>query len=97
MDVIVWTSPAPGTTYHSSSPVDQEEQCAYMGVSMARPETERSRVVARLMRERWELARHGGLHDVFRHPAKREVITVPRHRTLSPGVARSIAKAAGWL
>jgi predicted RNA binding protein YcfA (HicA-like mRNA interferase family) len=42
------------------------------------------------------LARHGGAHDVFRHPV-RGVIAVPRHRVLSPGVARSIAKTAGWL
>ncbi len=26
----------------------------------------------------------------------RSRIVVPRHRTLSPGVARAIAKAAGW-
>jgi len=64
---------------------------------MARFETDRTKVVARLIREGWELARHGGSHDVFRHPTKRDVITVPRHRTLTPGVARSIAKTAGWL
>jgi len=48
------------------------------------------------MREGWELSRHGGEHDVYRHPA-RGVVSVPRHRTLSIGVARSIAKVAGWL
>ena len=63
---------------------------------MGRIETDRVKVVARLLREEWELARHGGAHDVFRHPAKDTVI-VPRHRTLSPGVARSIATAAGRL
>lgn len=63
---------------------------------MAQPETNRNKVVARLLRERWELARHGGGHDVFRH-AQKGVIIVPRHRVLSPGVARSIAKTAGWL
>ncbi|HEX4532713.1 MAG TPA: type II toxin-antitoxin system HicA family toxin [Rhizomicrobium sp.] len=62
---------------------------------MANAETSRSKVVSRLLREGWELARHGGAHDVFRHPAK-DVIVLPRHRTLSPGVARSIAKTAGW-
>jgi mRNA interferase HicA len=59
-------------------------------------ETGRSKIVARLIREGWELARHGGEHDVFRHLAKGTVI-VPRHRSLSIGVARSIAKVAGWL
>jgi predicted RNA binding protein YcfA (HicA-like mRNA interferase family) len=63
---------------------------------MAQPETSRSKVVSRLLRDGWELARHGSGHDVYRHPAK-GVVIVPRHRTLSPGVARSIAKTAGWL
>jgi mRNA interferase HicA len=59
-------------------------------------ETNRAKVAARLHREGWELARHGASHDVFRHPQKPGVIVLPRHRTLSPGVARSIAKAAEW-
>ena len=63
---------------------------------MATLEANRNKVVARLLREGWELARHGGSHDVFRHPVKGAAI-VPRHRVLSLGVARSIAKAAGWL
>jgi predicted RNA binding protein YcfA (HicA-like mRNA interferase family) len=63
---------------------------------LANAETNRGKVVARLQREGWDLARHGAGHDVFRHPTK-GVVIVPRHRTLSPGVARSIAKAAGWL
>ncbi|HEY0282513.1 MAG TPA: type II toxin-antitoxin system HicA family toxin [Rhizomicrobium sp.] len=59
-------------------------------------ETSRAKVAARLGREGWELVRHGANHDVFRHPQKPAVIVLPRHRILSPGVARSIAKAAGW-
>jgi predicted RNA binding protein YcfA (HicA-like mRNA interferase family) len=43
------------------------------------------------------LARHGGDHDVFKHPARRGRSVVARHRTLSTGVARVIAKAAGRL
>jgi hypothetical protein len=40
----------------------------------------------------------GGRHDRFIHRERPEMmIVVPRHRELSPGVARSIAKAAGWL
>ena len=31
------------------------------------------------------------------HPAKPGIIPPPRHRTLSPGVARTVAKAAGWI
>jgi predicted RNA binding protein YcfA (HicA-like mRNA interferase family) len=60
-------------------------------------ETSRAKIVARLMQEGWELARHGADHDLYRNPARPGVIVVPRHRTLSPGVARSIARSAGWL
>jgi predicted RNA binding protein YcfA (HicA-like mRNA interferase family) len=65
---------------------------------MPRPrlETNRSKVAARLERDGW-IARHGGEHDVFKHPMRPGRIIVPRHRTLSPGVARAIAKSAGWL
>jgi len=58
-------------------------------------ETNRLKVTARLEREGWH-CRAGGAHDVYKHPQKRGRIIVPRHRTLSPGVARAIAKAAGW-
>jgi predicted RNA binding protein YcfA (HicA-like mRNA interferase family) len=63
---------------------------------MAAIETNRAKIVARLRRERWA-ERHGGAHDVFTHPGKPGRIVVPRHRTLSPGVARAIAKQAGWI
>jgi predicted RNA binding protein YcfA (HicA-like mRNA interferase family) len=62
---------------------------------MERPETNRQKVMARLLRDGW-VERHGGEHDVFKHAAKPGRIVVPRHRTLSPGVARVIAKQAGW-
>lgn len=60
-------------------------------------EMNRSKVVARLSREGW-IERHGGEHDVYTHAARAgRIISVARHRTLSPGVARKIAKEAGWL
>ena len=59
-------------------------------------ETNRSKVAARLVREGWEV-RHGGDHDVYKHPTRPGRIILPRHRTLSPGVARAIAKQARWL
>lgn len=63
---------------------------------MTKPiETNRAKVAARLEHEGW-LARQGGKHDVYMHPSKPGRIVVPRHRTLSPGVARGIAKIAGW-
>lgn len=59
-------------------------------------ETYRTRVVARLEHEGW-VNRGGGNHDVYAHTARPGVrIVVPGHRTLSPGVARQIAKPAGW-
>jgi mRNA interferase HicA len=59
------------------------------------PETNRSKVAARLEREGWQ-CRHGGGHDVYKHPTRPGRIVVPRHRTLSTGVAREVAKIAGW-
>jgi predicted RNA binding protein YcfA (HicA-like mRNA interferase family) len=62
---------------------------------VAKPETNRNKVVARLARDGW-VERRGSDHDVFKHPTKPGRIVVPRHRTLSPGVARVIARQAGW-
>jgi predicted RNA binding protein YcfA (HicA-like mRNA interferase family) len=59
-------------------------------------ETSAAKIVRRLRDEGWTLMRHGAKHDVYEHPGKPLTIQVPRHRTLTPGVARSIAKAAGW-
>jgi hypothetical protein len=67
--------------------------------AMARPkiETNRGKVVARLVWEGW-VERHGGEHDVYTNPSRPgRIISVPRHGTLSIGVARKIAKEAGWL
>jgi predicted RNA binding protein YcfA (HicA-like mRNA interferase family) len=60
-------------------------------------ETNTRKVVARLKRERW---RHfaGARHDKFEHPENPGMtLIVPRHRELSPGVARDIARKAGWI
>jgi HicA toxin of bacterial toxin-antitoxin, len=46
---------------------------------------------------RWVKA-HGGRHDKFDHQDHPETtLIVPRHREVSPGVARDIAKKAGWI
>ena len=58
-------------------------------------ETDRSKIAARLLRDGW-VVRHGGAHDVFKHPLKPGRIVLPRHRSISPGVARAVAKQAGW-
>lgn len=60
------------------------------------PETDRRRIVQRLEAEGW-VNRGGGEHDIYEHAVKSTAkIAVPRHRTLSLGVARQIAKLAGW-
>ena len=59
-------------------------------------ETDRRKILARLKKDGW-LLEGGTKHDKVSHPAKPGIkIMVPRHRTLTPGVARSIAMAAGW-
>ena len=60
------------------------------------PETNRTKIVSRLEAEEWANA-GGGSHDKFIKAGAAYPIIVLRHRTLSPGVARSIAKAAGWV
>ena len=60
-------------------------------------ETNTRKIVARLEREGW-VKDTGGKHDKFTHSAKPGVlIVVPRHKEQSSGVARSIAKSAGWV
>jgi predicted RNA binding protein YcfA (HicA-like mRNA interferase family) len=60
-------------------------------------ETNTRKVVARLRAEGWVYV-VGGKHDKFEHAEQPDVlIIVPRHKQLSPGVARSIARLAGWI
>ena len=54
---------------------------------MAAPETNRQKIISRLKQEGW-LEEHGGEHDKFKHPERKGRIIIPRHRTLSSGVAR---------
>jgi predicted RNA binding protein YcfA (HicA-like mRNA interferase family) len=63
---------------------------------MADLETSSRKIASRLQKEGWTVE-HGTEHDIFRNPNFPNVrIAVPRHRELSPGVARDIAKLAGW-
>jgi predicted RNA binding protein YcfA (HicA-like mRNA interferase family) len=64
---------------------------------MPKVETNSRKIIARLQKEAW-VDIGGGSHDRFVSDARPGVmITVPRHKELTPGVARSIAKAAGWI
>jgi predicted RNA binding protein YcfA (HicA-like mRNA interferase family) len=58
-------------------------------------ETNTRKIIARLEREGWRKAA-GGRYDKFDHPGRPGVtLVVPRHREVSAGVARDIAKKAG--
>jgi predicted RNA binding protein YcfA (HicA-like mRNA interferase family) len=61
---------------------------------MAALETNTRKIIRRLEGEGW-VSIGGGAHEVFRHPDGRKIV-LPRHRTQSVGVARDIAKKAGW-
>jgi predicted RNA binding protein YcfA (HicA-like mRNA interferase family) len=64
---------------------------------MPKLELDARATIQRLRSDGW-VSEGGAKHEKFRHPERPgEIIMVPRHRTLSPGVARSIARAAGWL
>lgn len=65
-----------------------------VGVPMQQ-ETNTAKIIARLEREGWEDV-GGTKHSKFRKPGHAPIM-VPRHRTVTSGVAQSIAKAAGWL
>jgi predicted RNA binding protein YcfA (HicA-like mRNA interferase family) len=59
-------------------------------------ETSTRKVINRLKAEGW-VEVSGAKHDKFEHPDRTETLIVPRHKELSPGVARSMAKLAGWI
>jgi mRNA interferase HicA len=57
-------------------------------------ETNRTKLLRALEAAGWELIRHGSEHDVYKHTSKAGIISLPRHKTLSLGVARQITKTA---
>jgi predicted RNA binding protein YcfA (HicA-like mRNA interferase family) len=60
-------------------------------------ETNTRKIIAKLKAEGW-MNTGGAKHDKFEHPDRPDaLITVPRHKQQSPGVARSIARTAGWI
>lgn len=64
---------------------------------MAAVETNTRKIIRRLEREGWVKVT-GGKHDKFEHPRRDEIlIVVPRHKDQPIGLARSIARAAGWI
>lgn len=62
---------------------------------MTMPETNRMKIIARLMAEGW-VSEGGAKHEKLAYPAHPHKIMVPRHNPVTTGVARSIAKAANW-
>jgi hypothetical protein len=63
---------------------------------MPNVETNRARIVSRLIREGW-VSEGGAKHEKYAHAKRPGIkIMVPRHKSLTIGVARNIANAAGW-
>lgn len=63
---------------------------------MAGVECDRAKIISRLLQGGW-VSEGGTKHEKFAHSSRPGVkVMVPRHKTLSPGVARNIAKAAQW-
>ena len=59
-------------------------------------ETNTRKIITRLGREGWHNI-GGGRHDKFEHSERSALLLMmPRHREVSVGVARDIAKKAGW-
>lgn len=60
-------------------------------------ETNGRKIIRRLEHEGW-VSKGGGEHAVYKHPEKPgQRIQVPRHKEISLGVGRKIAKVAGWI
>jgi predicted RNA binding protein YcfA (HicA-like mRNA interferase family) len=59
-------------------------------------ELRRREIVARLRQDGWKSV-GGKEHEKFKHSSKPGRVLVPRHNDISIGVARDIAKKAGWI
>ncbi|MDD1478513.1 type II toxin-antitoxin system HicA family toxin [Arthrobacter sp. H16F315] len=64
-------------------------------------EIKRKDAEAELIKAGWRIIRQSGKHDVWASPDGAVTVAVPRHRTISPGVVRQIAKTlpttpSGW-
>ncbi len=60
-------------------------------------ETNTRKIIARLEKEGWIII-YGGRHDKFENQIYPGLtLILQRHREVSPGVARDIAKKAGWI
>ena len=60
-------------------------------------ETNTRKIIARLEREGWRNV-GSGRHDKFEHAENSQAFIIgPRQREVSFGVARDIAKKAGWI
>lgn len=55
-------------------------------------EIKRKEAEAELSKAGWIVIRQTGKHDVWASPDRTATVAVPRHKTVSPGVVRQIAK-----
>jgi predicted RNA binding protein YcfA (HicA-like mRNA interferase family) len=56
-----------------------------------------SELLRLLKKDGWYLYKNGANHDLYRHPSKKNQLTVPRHgsKEMATGTYNSILKAAG--
>ena len=60
-------------------------------------ERDSRKIIRRLQRDGWTLARVVGSHHQFRHPNRPGTVTVPHpNKDLSDGTVYSIYRQAGW-
>lgn len=54
-------------------------------------------LLRKLKKDGWFLYRHGKKHDMYAHPTKKGMLTIPRHgsKEIANGTYRSILKDAG--
>lgn len=82
---------------HVAQAIDSDTYYAHIFAhtrAVLQHETNTAKIIARLEREGWENV-GGTKHSKFRKTGYPPIM-VPRHRTVTAGVAKSIAKAAGW-
>jgi predicted RNA binding protein YcfA (HicA-like mRNA interferase family) len=59
-------------------------------------ERDSKKIMKRLKKEGWTVARVSGSHHIMKHPDHAFLITVPHPKELKEGMAKAIAKQAGW-
>jgi len=60
-------------------------------------ERDSKKIMKRLKKEGWTVARINGSHHILTHPDHDAPISLPHPKELKTGLATALAKQAGWL